>query len=184
MTYNFQQTNQELATIEEWLRKEYMQISTGRAHPALLDSVLIDSYGSKQPIKNIASVNIEDARTLRITPWDKGSIKDIEKGITDSKLPVTLTVDGEGVRANIPQLTEESKKSIVKLIKEKLEDARVRIRNERNRVEKELDTQKKDGDIGEDDMFRDKESLQKLIDEANRSVEELFTKKETDIMSV
>lgn len=184
MTYNFTPTKDALEAAHEWLKKEYAQISTGRANPALLDSIMIDSYGSQQPIKNIASIHMEDARTLRISPWDKGHIKDIEKAITDSKLPVTLSVDGEGVRASIPQLTEESKKGIVKLVKEKLEEARVRIRTERNRVEKELDTQKKDGDISEDEMFREKENLQKLIDEANKKAEEMASNKETDIMKV
>ncbi|MCD8508294.1 MAG: ribosome-recycling factor [Candidatus Pacebacteria bacterium] len=183
MSYNFQETKDTLAHIEEWLRKEYSQISTGRANPILLDSIMIDSYGSKQPVKNVAAIHTEDARTLRIAPWDKSQIKDIERALTDSKLPFSIAVDSDGLRLHIPQLTEESKKSLVKLVKEKLEEARVRIRGERNRVEKDLDQQKKDGTMGEDDVFRTKEALQKLIDTANTTLEEIFNLKEKDIMN-
>lgn len=184
MTYNFNQTTETLSTIFEWLRKEYSQISTGRANPALLDSVVVESYGMRQPIKNIASMSNEDARTLRVSPWDKGQIKDIEKGITESKLPVSVSVDNQGLRISVPQVTEESKKGIVKLLKEKLEEARVKVRAERNRVEKEVEAQKKESEMSEDEMFRIKEDLQKKIDEANKTLEELFAKKETDVMSV
>ncbi|MCD8528357.1 MAG: ribosome recycling factor [Candidatus Pacebacteria bacterium] len=110
MSYNFQETKDTLAHIEEWLRKEYSQISTGRANPILLDSIMIDSYGSKQPVKNVAAIHTEDARTLRIAPWDKSQIKDIERALTDSKLPFSIAVDSDGLRLHIPQLTEESKK--------------------------------------------------------------------------
>jgi ribosome recycling factor len=184
MSYNFSETKTTLQSIHDWLKKEYSHISTGRANPALLDSVVVDSYGTKQPVKNIASITMEDARTLRVSPWDKGQIKDIEKAITESKLPVTTSVDDQGLRVAVPQLTEESKKGIVKLVKEKLEEARVKVRAERNRVEKDVEGQKKDGDIGEDEMFTIKADLQKEIDQANKNLEELFDKKEADVMKV
>lgn len=184
MKYDFKELIQNLENIQAWLKKEYSQISTGRANPVMLDSLMVDSYGSKQPIKNIASINTEDARTLRIAPWDKTQIKDIEKAFVESKLPFALGVDDQGIRATLPQLTEESKKTIVKLLKEKLEEARVKTRAERNDAEKDIEAKKKASEFGEDEMFRFKEELQKHIDTANTDLEAMFNNKEADIMKV
>lgn len=184
MAYQFNDTKQEFTKIEDWLKTQYSQISTGRANPALLDSIMIESYGSFQPIKNIASINVEEVRTLRVSPWDKGAVKEIEKAIQQSGLPLSVVGDSNGLRVSIPQLTEESKKTIVKLVKEKLEDARVSVRMERQRVEKDIDALAKEGGFSEDDKFRSKEELQKLVDNINRQLEELFLKKESDIMTV
>ncbi len=184
MSYNFTQHNTDLSNITEWLRKEYQQISTGRANPALLDSVMVESYGSRQPIKNIASVTIEEARTLRIAPWDKSQVKEIEKAILESKLPFSVSTDSEGLRASIPQFTEENKRTVVKLLKDKLEEGRIRVRQVRQKTEKDLEAKQKAGEFSEDDLFTFKATLQKTIDEANRELENLFDKKDTDIMSV
>lgn len=180
MSYNFSPLKEALSEIHEWLSKEYTQISTGRANPALLDTVMVESYGSKQPIKNVASINIEDARTLRITPWDKGQIKDIERALRESGLPFSVAVDAEGVRANIPQLTSENKQSLTKLVREKLEQARVRVRAERQKVEKEIEN----GDFSKDEVFGFKKTMQELIDDANKTLEEHTEKKEADITAV
>ena len=180
MAYNFSPFKSELAKVEEWLKKEYSQISTGRANPALLDSVSVESYGTFQPIRNIASITVEDARTIRVAPWDKGVIKDIEKSITASGLPFSVVSDGNGLRVSVPQLTAESKLPIIKLAKEKLEDARISVRDERRKTEKDImETEK-----SEDDQFRAKEEMQKHVDEANGKLEDLFNKKEADITSV
>ena len=180
MAYNFSSLKQEFTTITDWLQKEFSQISTGRANPALLDSINVESYGSFQPIKNIASITVEEARTLRISPWDKNVVKDIESAIRDSGLPLSVTSDGNGIRVSVPQLTSESKLSLVKLCKEKMEDARVKVRLARQVTDKEIaDTEK-----SEDDAFRAKEELQKHVDEVNKKLEELFTKKEADITTV
>ena len=145
---------------------------------------MIDSYGSKQPVKNIASINIEDARSLKITPWDKSQISLIEKSLHDSQLPFSVSVDSDGVRVNIPQLTEESKTSLLKLLKEKMENARVKIRNIRQDAIKEIELGETNGDYAEDAKNRFKEELQKMVDTSNKKLEEIFNKKETDIMSV
>jgi ribosome recycling factor len=184
MAYNFSETKNEFTKIEDWLKTQYTQISTGRANPALLDSIMVESYGSFQPIKNIASITVEEVRVLRVSPWDKGVIKDIERAIQQSGLPLSVVGDSNGLRVSIPQLTEESKKTIVKLVKEKLEDARVSVRLERQRVEKDIDALAKEGGFSEDDKFRAKDDLQKLVDDINQTLESLFAKKETDIMSV
>jgi len=178
--YDFTEFKEQLQNTSEWLRKEYSQVSAGRAHPALLDNIRVENFGTEQPIKNIASINLEDVRTLRIVPWDKSTIQDIEKAIRTSQVPLAVSVDGEGVRASVPQVTEENKKQLVKLIKEKLEEGRVRIRNARNAANKEID-----GSELSDDEKRDAgEDMQKLVEEANKKLEEVFRSKETDIMTV
>lgn len=180
MAYNFSPLKQAFTDIEEWLKKEFSQISTGRANPALLDSVSVETYGTFQPIKNVASITVEEARTLRITPWDKSVVKAIETAIRDSGLPFSVAVDSAGLRASVPQLTAESKVSLVKLCKEKLEDARVKVRLERQSTDKDIAEVEK----AEDDAFRAKEELQKHVDEINKKLEDLFNKKEVDITSV
>jgi ribosome recycling factor len=184
MAYTFTQTKEEFSKIEEWLKTQYTQISTGRANPALVDSVMVESYGTFQPIKSMASITVEEARVLRISPWDKNVVKDIERAIRDSGLPLSVVADGNGLRASIPQLTEESKRTVVKLVKEKLEEARVSVRLERQRVEKDIDATEKEGNFSEDDKFRAKEDLQKMVNDINGRLEDTFNKKESDIMTV
>lgn len=180
MAYNFSPLKQEFSAIEEWLKKEFSQISTGRANPALLDSIQVESYGSFQPIKNIASVTVEEVRTLRVAPWDKGAVKEIEKAIQQSGLPLSVVSDSNGLRVSVPQLTAESKQALVKLCKEKFEDARVKVRLARQGTDKEISETIK----AEDDAFRAKEELQKHVDEINKKLEEVFNKKEADITTV
>jgi ribosome recycling factor len=125
-------------------------------------------------------VTIEEARTLRISPWDKSVIKDIERAIRDSGMPLSVMADSDGLRATVPQLTAESKLTLVKLCKEKLEEARVKVRLERQQVDRDISETEK----AEDDAFRAKEELQKLVESTNNSLESLFDKKEIDITAV
>lgn len=177
MAYNTQNFKLELKKIEEWLSKEYSQIHTGRATPMVLDSIMIDSYGSRMPIKNVAQISIEDPKTLRISPWDKGQIKGIEIAISESNLGLSVVSDGEGVRVIFPMLTTENRAKLVKILKERLEDARISIRKER---QNEID---KTNDLPEDEKKRAKEDIQKVVDESNNNLESIFTKKETDLMN-
>jgi len=183
MQYNFAQFKNDLKKVEEWLSKEYSQIHTGRASPAVLDSVMVSSYGSMMPIKNVAAISIEDPKTLRVSPWDKGQIKDIEKGIQTSGLPLSALADGEGLRVIFPQLTEETRINLVKILKSKLEDARISVRKEREKVWNNIQAQEKAGKIPEDEKFRAKDELQKIIDANNNSLEDIFYKKEKEVMS-
>ncbi|MDD3693850.1 MAG: ribosome recycling factor [Candidatus Pacebacteria bacterium] len=184
MNFDFSLADKAFEEVIEFLKKEFRQISTGRANPALLDSIVVDSYGSLQPIKNIASLNVEDARTLRISPWDGSQVKAIEKAIVDSSLPFSVSSDGTGVRVHIPQMTEESKKSILKVLKDKLEDARVRVRNVRHDTLKKIDDGEAEGLYAEDAKNTFKEELQKKVDGINKELETIYQEKETDIMSV
>ena len=184
MSFNFSQTDQLLQAAVDFLKEEFLQISTGRANPSLLDAVFVESYGSRQPIKNIASISLEDARTMRISPWDKSQVQAIERAIHESQLPFSVSVDDSGIRVNIPQLTEESKTSLVKVVKEKLEDARVKVRNIRQDAMKSVEAAEKAGEFAEDQKNRYKDELQEKIDSTNAQLQKLFSSKEADIMKV
>jgi len=183
MQYNFSQFKTDLKRVEDRLAKEYGSIHTGRASPMILDSVIVESYGSHQPLKNVASINIEDARTLRVAPWDKNQIKAIEKAIIASNLGLSVALDDAGARVIFPQLTTETRTSLVKVLKERLEESRINVRQERDKVWNDVQAKEKDGKLTEDEKFKAKEELQKVIDAANKNLENLFEKKEKEIMS-
>lgn len=182
MAYNFTSFKNRLTDIADWLSKEYLAVRTGRATPLLLDSVLVDTYGSRQPVKHIAAINIEDARTIRVTPWDKGQLKAIETAITAANLGVSLSPDSAGIRVIFPELTTERRTQLVKVVKDKLEEARISLRQEREEVWAKIQQEEKAGTLSEDDKFRAKDELQKLVDDGNAKFQELVDKKEKEIM--
>lgn len=169
--------------LSEWLSKEYAGIRTGRATPAILDSVMVESYGAKTPLKHVAAINIEDAKTLRIMPWDNSLTKAIESGIDSANIGVKAVGDGNGLRLSFPDLTEERRKLLLKLTNEKLEEARISLRKERERLLGLMTDAEKSGDISEDDKFRGKEELQKAVNDGNATLEAMAKKKETEITS-
>lgn len=173
--------SEKLKEVIDWLQKEYSAIRTGQASPMLLDGVKVESYGSFMPINQVGSVNIEDARTLRISVWDKGSVAAIERAIQDANLGISTASDSDGVRVIFPELTSERRVQLVKLAKSKLEDARISVRAVRDEVMKSLDKQQKDGDISEDERFAHKEKVQGQVDATNRSLEALYDKKEAEL---
>ncbi|MEY2671595.1 MAG: hypothetical protein RL687_12 [Candidatus Parcubacteria bacterium] len=177
MAYNTTQFKAELKKIEEWLSKEYGSVHTGRATPMVLDSIMVESYGQYMPIKNIASVSVEDPKTLRIAPWDKAAIKEIEKAIQAADIGLSVLSDSDGVRAIFPMLTTETRSRLVKVLKEKLEDARISVRKARGDEIGLLD------DLTEDEQKRGKEDIQKAVDESNKNLEAIFDKKEVEVMS-
>lgn len=177
MSYNTANLKTELKKVEEWLSKEYSQVRTGRATPMILDSVMVESYGSFMPVKNVAGITIEDAKTIRVAPWDKNQIKDIEAAINASNLGLSVVSDSDGIRVIFPMLTTENKAKLAKILKERLEDARISVRKER---QKEIDALT---DLSEDEVRRAKDEIQKFIDESNKNLEAIFAKKEAEIMS-
>lgn len=162
--------------------KEYGQLNIGRASPMILDGVSVDSYGSYVPLKNVASISIEDPKTLRIAPWDKNQIKDIEKGVISANLGLSVATDDIGIRVIFPQLTTETRQTLVKVLKEKLEEQRITVRRERERIWEDVQKKESDGKLTEDEKFRAKEELQKIIDETNRNLEIIFEKKQKEVM--
>lgn len=175
--YNTQEFKNELQKIEVWLSKEYSQIQTGRATPMVLDSISIENYGSYTPIKNIASISVEDSKTLRIAPWDKNQVRLIEGAINEADLGLSVLSDADGVRVIFPMLTTESRSKLVKILKEKLEDARISVRKER-----QVEIDKLEG-LTEDEIKRAKEEIQKAVDGVNSNLENIFSKKEGDLMT-
>lgn len=167
---------------DEWLTKELGAIRTGRATPSILDGVRVEAYGSEMPVTNVATVTSEDARTLRITPWDNAMIKPLEKGIQLANLGLSVSVDDKGLRVAFPALTTETRGTFVKMAKAKVEEAKVALRQERNKVNDELTTKKKDGEMGEDDMMRAKAEVEKLIHEAGANFDAHGSKKEKEIL--
>ena len=183
MTYNFSPFKTRTQEIEEWLKKELSLLRTGRATAAILDSITVESYGTQSPIAHVGSVTMEDARTLRVAPWDKTQVKAIESAITKANLGLSVMTDDNGVRVIFPELTGERRAQIVKLLKDKLEDARISLRKEREDLLSKFKQMEKDGELSEDEHFKAKAELQKIIDEANRKFEELAERKEVEINS-
>lgn len=179
--YDFGTLNTHIKETEEWLAREYTGIRTGRATPALLDNIKPEAYGTPTPLQQIGSVTIEDARTLRVTPWDTSLVKNIEKAITDANLGVGVGSDDQGVRVSFPELTSERRGMLIKLAKEKLEQARVTLRGHRTDTLKDLEIKEKEGGMGADELKRFKDEVQKLIDKGNEALDALAKRKEDEI---
>lgn len=182
MTYDFQKIKDAVQKAADWLSKEYASLHTGQATPAVLDGIFIESYGTRQPLKNTASISIEDPKTLRVVPWDKEHVKDIEKEIQKSDLGLSVAVDQTGLRVIFPPLTQENREKLVKVIKGKMEDARVSVRKEREEALREIDRLSREGGMSEDDKARAKDGVQDVVDEINKRLEELFKNKEAVVL--
>jgi ribosome recycling factor len=183
MAYDFNPFKKQVAGAEDWLKKEFQQIRTGQASPVILDAVRVDVYGVPTALKEVASIMIEGARTLRISPWDKAQVKEIEKAITVASLGVSVVVDDQGVRVNFPELTSDKRKDFAKVAKDKLEEAKKQIRGHRDHIIKDLTAKEKSGGFGKDEIFRLKNETQKMVDDANKKLEEAYTKKEKEILN-
>ena len=181
MAYNFSTFDARTNDIVDWLSKEFSVIRTGQATPALFDGIQVDSYGAKVPMNQVANIGVEDARTLRISPWDASQLQAIEKALMDADLGVSVSSDDSGVRASFPELTSERRDQLIKVAKNKLEEARVSIRSARDDEMKKIEALQKEGVMSEDEKFGAKDSLQKKVDAANAKLEEQFTTKETEV---
>jgi ribosome recycling factor len=166
----------------ESTKHELATVRTGRASPHLLDRVNVDYYGAQTPLKQIATVNATEARLLTITPYDKSSIKAIEKSILESDLGLTPSNDGNVIRLTIPELTEERRKELVKVVHQLAEDGRVAVRNVRRDCMHHLRDLRKSGEAGEDEERRAEGELQKLTDAHVKDIDELLKGKEEEIL--
>lgn len=181
MAYDFSRFETRATEIDGWLGREFSSIRTGRATPTLLDFVQVEAYGSKVPINQVGSVNVEDARTLRISVWDASLVRAVEKGIIDADLGMSVVSDGNGLRVIFPELTGERRVQLLKLAKAKLEEARVSIRAARDEAMKEIDALLKGGELSEDEKFGAKEELQKRVDSKNNGLQKHYDQKEKEI---
>lgn len=167
-----------------FLEGELGKLRTGRAHPGLVEDLLVDYYGTMMPIKQMASVSVPESRQILISPWDKGALAKIEGAIRESDLGLNPLNDGVGVRVVLPALTEERRKDLVKVLNTKAEEARIAVRSVREDIWKDIQEAEQNGEMGEDEKFRGKEDLQKVVDEYNARIEGLREKKEQEIMTV
>lgn len=166
-------------TAVNYAKQEANAIRTGRANPDMVSDLEVMYNGTKVRVKEIAAITTPDPRSILIQPWDKGALAGIEKAIKESQLGMAPVVDSTGIRLTVPALTQERREEYVKLLHQKMEGARIKIRHVRENVLKEL----KHEDLREDDLRRGKDELQKVVDEVNGQIQELMDKKEQELMS-
>lgn len=178
----YQETRDKMEKALEGLKKELSRVRTGRATPAILDGIRVVYYGSPVPLNQVASVAVPDSRQITIQPWDLKAIGDIEKAILKSELGLTPINDGKIIRINIPSLTEERRRDLVKVTKKMAEEARVVSRNIRREANEALKSLKKDKAISEDDLFKGQDEVQKITKETIERVDKIGEEKEKEIM--
>lgn len=181
---SLQKARQRMDGAIEALRREFAGVRTGKASPALLDSVKVEAYGSVMPINQVGTVSAPEARMLIVQPWDKSLIKAIEKGLRESDLGINPSNDGQVIRIPIPALTEERRREYVKMLHKLTEEARVAVRNVRRDANDEIKQSQKDDGLSEDDIRREQGEVQKLTDQYIAKIEELMKHKEAEIMEV
>jgi ribosome recycling factor len=184
-------TNELIADAGERMRKsvdsttgEFGSVRTGRASPALLDRVSVDYYGAPTPLKQLATINVAEARLLTIQPFDKSSIKAIEKGIVEANLGLMPSNDGNMIRLVVPELNEERRRDLIKMVRNIAEEGRIAIRNVRRDVMQDLRELRDEGDVGADDEHRAEQELQKLTDGQIAALDGLLRGKEEEILEV
>ncbi|MBI4050209.1 MAG: ribosome recycling factor [Candidatus Doudnabacteria bacterium] len=168
----------------EFLKVELGKLRTGRANPALIEDLKIDYYGAPTPVKQVASISVPEARQLLVQPWDKNALAPLEKGIRDAGLGLNPTNEGDKLRITLPALNEERRRELTKLVGKFAEEARVRIRNAREEIIKDLKRKEEAGTISEDQKMREQKKLQDQVDEFNKKVKEIAETKEKEIMTV
>jgi ribosome recycling factor len=168
----------------EHFHHELSSVRTGRANPALLSTVEVESYGSKVPIQQVANITVSDAKTLTISPWDKGQIPEIEKGIMAANLGFTPGNDGNVIRITLPILTEDRRKEMVKLVAGIAEKARISIRQVREDILKAVKREEADGKISKDDVTYAQKKVQDVVDDYNGQVKSVAEEKEKELMTV
>lgn len=182
MAYDFKPFDAKIKHISEHLTQELAGVRTGRAAIAILDGIQVESYGTRMPINQVANISIEDARTLRIAPWDAAQTKEIEKAILQANLGISVGADEKGVRVFFPELTSERRVQLVKLGKERVEEGKTSLRVARDEVWSDIQKKERDGEIPEDDKFRFKDEMQKKVDAANASFDDMLARKEKEII--
>lgn len=177
-------TNDRMQASIEALKKKFGTVRTGRASLSLLDGLMVDYYGTPTPLQQVSSLGIPDSRQITIQPWEQKLIPEIEKAIMKSDLGLTPMNDGKLIRINIPALTEERRKQLVKIVKKEAEDAKVAVRNIRRDINEDLKKLEKEKHVSEDEIKREHDEVQKITDSFVKKVDELLEHKEKEIMEV
>ncbi len=167
-----------------YLKENLNTVRAGRANPALLDKIMVSYYGTPTPLKQLANISVPDPRTLMISPFDPKSVSDIERAINEANIGINPANDGKVIRLAIPQLTEERRKELTKVVKGYGEDAKVAVRNLRRDVNDELKKMQKDGELTEDDLKDELEETQKKIEKAIKDIDEIISEKDKELMEV
>lgn len=181
--YSFQEFKTDLQNISEFFKKDLSSVQTGRATPLVLDGVMVEAYGSWTPIAHLGAINIEDSKTLFVTVYDKSQISDVEKAINDANLGLSISSQTGGVRVTFPSLTGDRRIQYVKLAKDKLEDARVKVKSLREKIKKDIENKGKEGEFGKDDEKRFLDEMQVLVNNINAELENIFSEKEYSILN-
>jgi ribosome recycling factor len=168
----------------EHYKKELAGLRAGRANSAMVENLLVDCYGVKTPLKQVGSIAIPEPRCLTIEPWDKSLLKEIEKAIAFANLGLSISAEAALVRVTVPQMTEESRKDLIKIMSEKLEVAKVSVRGIREKVKEEIIEALKNSDITEDDRYQYADELDKKVAELNKNLQNITEEKEKEIMTV
>jgi len=168
----------------EHFKSEISSLRTGRATPALVEDIPVEAYDSKMDVKGIASINVPDPKTIIIEPWDKSLLKNLEKAINEADVGISPVVDGTIIRLNMPPMTEENRKEMVKILKQKAEQARVSIRGIREKIRDKIIKAEEAKEISEDERFRLQEDLDKKVNEVNKEIEKIAEEKEKEIMTI
>jgi ribosome recycling factor len=171
-------------TVLDHLHSEFNQMRTGRATPVLVEGLKVEAYGSTMEMKGVGSISVPDAKTLVIEPWDKNLLKAIEKAIQESSIGINPVVDSKVVRLTMPAMTEETRKALVKALKEKTEEARISARGVREKSRNEITEMQKNGEISEDEKFKLHEELDRMTKDYVEKIDELGKQKEEEIMTV
>ena len=174
----------EYESMLDHLQGELNQLRTGRASPALVENVPVEAYGSIMNVKGLASISVPDAKTLVIDPWDKGVLKPIEKALQQAGLGMSPVVDGKIIRLVMPQMNEENRREMVKMMKEKIEEARVGVRSVREKTRERVGKMEKDKEIGEDDKYKLWEELDRMTKDYVGKVDQMGEDKEKEIMTI
>lgn len=178
------QNKEQFTKVMEHFQHELSNIRTGRANPALLATVMVESYGTSMPLNQVANITVSDAKTLTITPWDKGQIQAIEKGIMAANLGFTPNNDGANVRITLPPLTEDRRKEMVKLVNKIAESARVGIRQVREDILKAVKRGESEGTATKDDVSDAQKKVQEVVDGHNQEIKNIAEEKEKELMTV
>lgn len=168
----------------EFFKKDIASLRTGRVNPSILDGILVEAYGTKTPLVGLASINVPEARSIVIAPWDKTIAKDIEKAITAANLGINPVNEGAQIRLVVPQLTEENRKELVKKLNEKFEAARISLRQTRDEIKESIEAAFKNKDLSEDDKFRFIKELDEEISRQNDELKKIKDKKEEEVMTI
>lgn len=179
-----QDAQQRMQKTVEALRHELQRLRTGRAHPSLLEHIEVDYYGSPTPLKQVANISIEDARTLTLVPWEKSMVRAIEKAILESDLGLNPMSAGEVIRIPLPPLTEERRKEMVKLVKNTGENSKIAVRNIRRDANGDFKALEKDKEMSEDDLRRAEDGMQKITDKFIAQIDAVLGEKEKELMEV